>query len=90
MSLFQKIIFTSKEIYGVSSFCWHDYKLLTKMKQQVNRIDFAHISSIFLISVPTYLKFELANKTLANSDVYKSCQQKLLIAEIIKTTIKNY
>ena len=27
--------------------------------------------------IPTFLKFKLANKTLANSDVYKSCQQKL-------------
>ena len=27
----------------------HHYKLLTKIKQQVNPIDFAHISSIFLI-----------------------------------------
>ena len=26
-------------------------------------------------------KFKLANKMLANSDVYKSCQQKLLTAE---------
>ena len=32
--------------------------------------------------IPTFLKFKLANKTLANSDVYKLCQQKLLIAEI--------
>ena len=30
----------------------------------------------------TYLKFELANKTLTNSDVYQLCQQKLLTAEI--------
>ena len=34
--------------------------------------------------IPTFLKFKLANKALANSDVYKSCQQKLLIAEIEK------
>ena len=32
--------------------------------------------------IPTFLKFKLANKTLANSDIYKSCQQKLLKAEI--------
>ena len=32
--------------------------------------------------IPTFLKFKLANKTLANSDVYKLCQQKLLPAEI--------
>ena len=32
--------------------------------------------------IPTFLKFKLANKTLANSDVYKLCQQKLLSAEI--------
>ena len=32
--------------------------------------------------IPTFLKFKLANKTLANSDVYKLCQQKLLLAEI--------
>ena len=48
--------------------------------------------------IPTFLKFKLANKTLANSDVYKSCQEKLLTTEIeekkrvimnIKTTIGN-
>ena len=27
--------------------------------------------------IPTFLKFKLANETFANSDVYKSCQQKL-------------
>ena len=27
--------------------------------------------------IPTFLKFKLVNKTLANSDVYKSCQQRL-------------
>ena len=32
--------------------------------------------------IPTFLKFKLANKTLANSDIYKSYQQKLLKAEI--------
>ena len=32
--------------------------------------------------IPTFLKFKLANKTLANSDIYKLCQQKLLKAEI--------
>ena len=29
-----------------------------------------------------FLKFKLANKVLTNSNVYKSCQQKLLTAEI--------
>ena len=28
------------------------------------------------------MKFKLVNKTLANSEVYKSCQQKRLTAEI--------
>ena len=32
--------------------------------------------------IPTFLKFKLPNKMLANSDVYKLCQQKLLSAEI--------
>ena len=32
--------------------------------------------------IPTFLSFKLANKMLANSDVYKLCQQKLLSAEI--------
>ena len=32
--------------------------------------------------IPRFLKFKLANKTLANSDSYKSCQQKLPTAEI--------
>ena len=32
--------------------------------------------------ISTFLKFTLANKKLANSDVYKSCQQKLLTAKI--------
>ena len=32
--------------------------------------------------ISTFLKFKLANKTLANSDIYKLCQQKLLKAEI--------
>ena len=32
--------------------------------------------------ISTFLKFKLANKTLANSDIYKLCQQKLLKAEL--------
>ena len=32
--------------------------------------------------IPTFLNFKLVNKTLANSDVYKFSQEKLLTAEI--------
>ena len=32
--------------------------------------------------IPTFLKFKSANKVLANSDVYKSCQLKVLAVEI--------
>ena len=34
----------------------HHYKLLTEIKQQVNPIDFAHISSIFLICNDKYIR----------------------------------
>ena len=49
--------------------------------------------------IPTFLKFKLPNKMLANSDVYKLCQQKLNQQKLkkrkessmnIKTTIINY
>ena len=32
--------------------------------------------------IPAFLKLKLTNKMLANSDVYKLCQEKLLSAEI--------
>ena len=40
-------------------------------------------------SIPLFLKFTLANKMLANADVYKSCQQKLLTAEIQEKKVIN-
>ena len=32
--------------------------------------------------IPGFLKFKLSNKAFANSDVYKSCQKKILTEEI--------
>ena len=61
-------------------------------------MDFSHYCSNNNL-ILAFLKFKLANKTFDNSDVYKSCQQKLLTAEIegrreslknIKMTILNY
>ena len=61
-------------------------------------MDFSHYCSNNNL-ILAFLKFKLANKTFDNSDVHKSCQQKLLTAEIegrreslknIKMTILNY
>ena len=69
-------------------FLIHLFKLIRKfetvdfkLKKTTLDLDFlSYCCSNFLI--PIFLKFKLANKTLANFDVFKLCQQKLLIAGI--------
>ena len=52
-----------------------------KFKKATLHLDFLYYSRNNNL-IPTFLKFKLANKTLANSDVYKLCKNKLLTAEI--------
>ena len=59
--------------------------LRTKIRSCSNETTDFHILKILQAGsncIPIFLKFKLANKTLANSDVYKLSQQKLLAAEI--------
>ena len=52
-----------------------------KLKKATLNLDFLYYCRNNNL-IPTFLKFKSANKTLANSDVYKLYQQKLLTAEI--------
>ena len=52
-----------------------------KFKKAIIDLDFLHYCQNNNL-IPTFLKFKSANKVLANSDVYKSCQLKVLAVEI--------
>ena len=52
-----------------------------KFKKAIIDLDFLYYCQNNNL-IPTFLKFKSANKVLANSDVYKSCQLKVLAVEI--------
>ena len=52
-----------------------------KFKKAIIDLDFLYYCQNNNL-IPTFLKFKSANKVLANSDVYKSCQPKVLAVEI--------